>query len=96
MQSPPKHQVGRTPEKQGVPLLDLGRQYATLRQQIAEALLRVCDSGQFVLGPDVDALEKNLAAQCGVRHAIGCASYPRGSRRACTWPSPLGTVAFLR
>ena len=41
---------------------------------MAEALLRVCDSGRFVLGPDVDELEKNLAAYCGVDHAIGCAS----------------------
>ncbi|OHB79774.1 MAG: transcriptional regulator [Planctomycetes bacterium RBG_16_64_12] len=74
MYSPPKHHVDSEPEKQGVPLLDLGRQYAPLRQQMAEALLRVCDSGRFVLGPDVDELEKNLAAYCGVDHAIGCAS----------------------
>ncbi|MFH1266438.1 MAG: DegT/DnrJ/EryC1/StrS family aminotransferase, partial [Planctomycetota bacterium] len=68
------HQTGRKSEEQGVPLLDLGRQYAPLRQQIAEALLRVCDTGQFVLGPEVDTLEKNLAAYCRVGHAVGCAS----------------------
>lgn len=74
MNSPSTHQTGRKPEQRGVPLLDLARQYAPLRQQIAEALLRVCNTGRFVLGPEVDALEKNLAAYCRVGHAIGCAS----------------------
>lgn len=57
-----------------VPLLDLKRHYAPLREQIAAALLAVCDSGAFVLGPEVQALEQRLAGYCQVRHAIGCAS----------------------
>jgi Cd2+/Zn2+-exporting ATPase len=44
-----------------VPLLALDRQYAVLREQIRAALDRVCDSGRFVLGPDVVELEAELA-----------------------------------
>ena len=58
----------------GVPLLDLKRQHLPLRDQIEASLMRVCDSGWFVLGPDVNDLEKALAEYCGVRHAVGCAS----------------------
>jgi len=74
MHSTPNRRIDGDPETQGVPLLDLGRQYALLKRPIAEALLRVCESGRFVLGPDVDELEKDMAAYCRSRHAIGCAS----------------------
>lgn len=57
-----------------VPLLALDRQYAVLREQIQAALARVCDSGRFVLGPDVAELETELARILGVPHAISCAS----------------------
>ena len=57
-----------------VPLLALDRQYATLREDIRAALERVCDSGRFVLGPDVADLEQELARALDVPHAITCAS----------------------
>ena len=57
-----------------VPLLDLKRQYETIKDEIADALKRVCDSGAFVLGPEVKALEHNLAQYSQTEHAIGCAS----------------------
>jgi len=60
--------------QQGVPLLELGRPHAELKEQIAAALGRVWESGWFVLGPEVEQLEKNVAAYCQVKHAIGCAS----------------------
>ena len=69
-----KSSTGSQREEHGVPLLDLQRQDAPLREQFMEALSRVCDSGWFVLGPDVAALEENVAAYCHVKHAIGCAS----------------------
>ena len=62
------------PRQNGVPLLDLNRQHLPLKDQIEEALTRVCDSGWFVLGPDVEGLEKALAEYCGTRCAVGCAS----------------------
>ncbi|NQT16247.1 MAG: DegT/DnrJ/EryC1/StrS family aminotransferase [Planctomycetes bacterium] len=74
MHSTAKPEVAKNPREAGVPLLDLGRQYSTLKQQIGTALLRVCDSGAFVLGPDVAELETSVAAYCGAGHAVGCAS----------------------
>lgn len=58
----------------GVPLLDVGRGYPALRDQIAAAIERVCQSGRFVFGPDCEQLEQSLAAYCQVPHAVGCAS----------------------
>lgn len=57
-----------------VPLLDLRAQYAPLREEILAAVARVCDSQRFILGPEVEALERELAARLGVRHAIGVSS----------------------
>lgn len=61
-------------EARPVALLDLKRQYEVIKDEIADALKKVCDSGAFVLGPEVRALEQNLAAYCQVDHAVGCAS----------------------
>lgn len=57
-----------------VPLLDLKRQYAPIRGDIDRAVAAVIDHGQFVLGPEVARLEAEIAALCGVKHAIGVAS----------------------
>ncbi len=57
-----------------VPLLDLRSQYEPLRQEIRQAVDRVCDAQQFILGPAVEAFEKNLAIYCQTRHAIGLSS----------------------
>ncbi len=57
-----------------VGLLALDRQYAVLREEIRAAIERVCDSGRFVLGPDVADLENDLSRELGVPHVISCAS----------------------
>jgi dTDP-4-amino-4,6-dideoxygalactose transaminase len=57
-----------------VPLLDLEAQYRPLRDAILAAITRVCDSQRFIMGPEVEALEGELAAQLGVRHAISVSS----------------------
>lgn len=57
-----------------IPLLDLRAQYETIRAEIEDAVRRVFESQQFILGPDVAALEEEAAAYCGVRHAVGCGS----------------------
>ena len=68
----------RTPVSQewlpAVPLLALDRQYDSLKHEIRAAIERVCDSGRFVLGPDVVELEAELARALHVPHVIGCAS----------------------
>jgi dTDP-4-amino-4,6-dideoxygalactose transaminase len=57
-----------------VPLLDLQAQYAPLRDDILAAIARVCDSQRFIMGPEIDALERELAAMLGIRHAIAVSS----------------------
>jgi UDP-2-acetamido-3-amino-2,3-dideoxy-glucuronate N-acetyltransferase len=57
-----------------VPLLDLKRQYATLKAEIKDALDRVVESQVFIGGPEVEALEKEVAEYCGCRHAVGVSS----------------------
>ncbi len=57
-----------------VPLLDLTAQYRSIRNEVDAAVLAVLESQRFVLGPEVEALEAELADYLGVQHAVGCAS----------------------
>lgn len=57
-----------------IPLLDLKAQYETIRSEIERAVAGVLDSGQFILGPNVAAFEKEMAAYCGASHGVGVAS----------------------
>ena len=57
-----------------VPLLAIDRQNGPLREQFRQVMDDVCDSGRFVLGPDVTALENELSTILDVPHVIGCAS----------------------
>jgi dTDP-4-amino-4,6-dideoxygalactose transaminase len=57
-----------------IPILDLKTQYEQLRDEIAVALQGVLDSGAFVLGPDVKALEQEVADYCRCRYGVGVAS----------------------
>jgi dTDP-4-amino-4,6-dideoxygalactose transaminase len=57
-----------------VPLLDLAAQFAPIRDDVLAAVVRVCDSQRFILGPEVEALEADMARLLGVRHAIGVSS----------------------
>ncbi len=61
-------------DKITVPLLDLKAQYATIAGEITEAMREVIESQWFIMGPNVKTLEDEIAAYCGTRHAIGCAS----------------------
>src|SRR6476661_2414256 len=57
-----------------VPLLDLQAQYAPLRGELLAAITRVCDSQRFIMGPEIDALERELCERLGVTHAITVSS----------------------
>jgi len=57
-----------------VPLLDLKAQYARIREEIKSAVDEVLESQVFILGPKVESLEKNVAAYCGAKHAVGVSS----------------------
>jgi len=52
----------------------LRRQYDGIREHVLAAIARVCDSQSFILGPEVEALEREIAALTGAACAVGCAS----------------------
>lgn len=57
-----------------VPLLDLRAQYATIRDEVRQAVDQVLESQYFILGPEVKALEVEIAAYTNTAHAIGMSS----------------------
>ncbi len=57
-----------------VPLLDLKRQYASIKTEIDEAVARVVTHSQFILGPEVKTFEESVASYCKTKFAIGVAS----------------------
>ena len=57
-----------------VPLIDLKAQYVSVREKLRPAIDRVFETQQFVMGPEVAALEAEVAEYCHTTEAIGCAS----------------------
>ena len=57
-----------------VPLLDLKAQYATIREEVNAAVMRVLESQHFILGPEVEALEAEVAAYSQCKYGIGVSS----------------------
>ncbi len=57
-----------------VPLLDLKPQYLSLKKELDEALLKVAESQYFILGPEVDAMEKEMREFLGAKFAYGVSS----------------------
>ncbi|HVJ82436.1 MAG TPA: DegT/DnrJ/EryC1/StrS family aminotransferase, partial [Planctomycetia bacterium] len=59
---------------QTVPLLDLKAQYATIKDEIDAAVASVISSQHFILGPEVEGLERELAEYCGAKHCVALSS----------------------
>jgi dTDP-4-amino-4,6-dideoxygalactose transaminase len=57
-----------------IPLIDLKAQYRAIKPELDHAIQAVLELGQFILGPEVEAFERELAAYCGVAYAVGVAS----------------------
>jgi len=57
-----------------VPLLDLKSQYAQIRDEVREVIDRICESQHFILGPEVAALEDEIATFSGTRFGVGVSS----------------------
>ncbi len=55
-------------------MLDLQAQYASIREEVLAAIARVCDTQQFIMGPEVERLERELASIIGVRDAVAVSS----------------------
>ncbi|MFZ0878536.1 MAG: DegT/DnrJ/EryC1/StrS family aminotransferase [Candidatus Acidiferrales bacterium] len=60
--------------RKAFPFLNLQAQFASIRREILAAVTDVLESQHFILGPEVEALETEIAALTGCRYAIGCAS----------------------
>ena len=59
---------------QNIPFIDLAAQQARIRPQIDAALAKILDHGQYIMGPEVSALEADLAAFSKNKHVISCSS----------------------
>jgi len=66
--------VDEKPKRQPVPLLDLKGQYSAIREEVRAGIDRVADSQQFILGPEVEALEEEIADYSQCAFAIGVSS----------------------
>ena len=60
--------------KTSIPMVDPAAEYRSLKTEIDEAVGRVLASGRYVLGPEGEALEREIAAYVGAPHAVGCNS----------------------
>lgn len=54
-----------------IPLMELTRQYESLREELDTAALGVLHSGNYILGDEVAQFEKDFAAYCGTKYAVG-------------------------
>src|SRR6202034_2712454 len=61
-------------DERPIPFIDVAAQRRRLGRAIDDAIAREMAHAQFIQGPEVEALEKELAAFCGARHAIACSS----------------------
>jgi dTDP-4-amino-4,6-dideoxygalactose transaminase len=61
-------------EQNTIPMLDLKAQYLALKPELDAAVMRVIESTQFINGPDVEAMEHEVAAYCRSNHCIGVSS----------------------
>jgi dTDP-4-amino-4,6-dideoxygalactose transaminase len=59
---------------QPIPFIDLGAQRRRMGAAVDEAILKVVNHGAYVMGPEVTALEQELAAFCGAKHVVSCSN----------------------
>ncbi len=57
-----------------IPLMDLKAQYRSIREEVLKAVEGVLEGGRYILGPEVKALEEEVAALCGAAHGVGVAN----------------------
>lgn len=57
-----------------IPLIDLTRQYRTLEKELAGAIQAVLEGGRYIMGPQVKALEKEIAGYCGAAYGVAVAN----------------------
>ncbi len=63
-----------TATERQIPILDLKAQHRAIREEVLAAIVQVVDSQKFILGDEVKRFEAEIAAYCGTKFAVGCAS----------------------
>ncbi len=58
-------------QRRNIPLLDLSAQYASIKQEVVEAMDRVIQASDFILGAELELFEAEFAAFCGTKHCVG-------------------------
>ncbi len=66
--------TGQAAATMQVPMLDLQAQYRPIRDAVLDVVTRVCDSQRFIMGPEIEGMEREMAAYLGVGHAVGVSS----------------------
>lgn len=66
--------VSSAAEKMRLPFLDLKAQFASIRSEVLDAVTHTLESQHFILGPEVEALEKEISIVTGCKYCIACAS----------------------
>ena len=79
-----------------IEFIDLKAQYRAIKPQIDEAIQRVVDSQHFILGPEVVALEKEVAAYSNTKHGVGMSSGTDALLAALSVLAALGQLCDLR
>jgi len=74
MSSPAKRAEDSPVTKARFDFLDLRAQFATIHEEVMQAVAQVFESQHFILGPEVKLLEDEVAAKLGAKYAVGCAS----------------------
>lgn len=69
-----KAQNMKAETRETIPLIDLRRQYESIKNEIDEAIQRVIDNSSFSLGKEVELFEKEFASFCGVKYGVGVSS----------------------
>ena len=60
--------------EQSIPIIDLKRQYASVKEEVDSAIRRVVEGGRYMMGAEVEAFEEEFAAYCGTAHAVAVGS----------------------
>ena len=66
--------LGSAIQRDPVPMLDLTRQYETIKKDVQAAIERVLTTQHFIGGPELDGFERESASHLGARASVGCAS----------------------